>query len=86
MLEMVLKDILCWADHMTLDTETGLDLDGINTLYSTFQLKIDIKLRVAGSAHSIDYLFPGYWVWAKLIEYLALIGYSPLSAPSHTQI
>eukprot|EP01126_Amoeba_proteus_P043261 TRINITY_DN4740_c0_g1_i4.p1 TRINITY_DN4740_c0_g1~~TRINITY_DN4740_c0_g1_i4.p1 ORF type:complete len:461 (+),score=93.90 TRINITY_DN4740_c0_g1_i4:971-2353(+) len=62
MLEMVVKDIVCWAEHISLDINTGGDKEGI-------------KLRPVETSHGIDYLFPGYWVWAKLIENLAKIGY-----------
>lgn len=27
------------------------------------------------SLHGLDYLFPGYWVWGRLIRSLADVGY-----------
>ncbi|KAI8994358.1 Lecithin:cholesterol acyltransferase-domain-containing protein [Gaertneriomyces semiglobifer] len=52
----------CWTRHMKLDEETGLDPPGV-------------KLRAAQGLDAADYLFPGYWVWARIIANLASIGY-----------
>ncbi|KNC99428.1 uncharacterized protein SPPG_05669 [Spizellomyces punctatus DAOM BR117] len=52
----------CWVYHMMLDETTGLDPPGV-------------KLRAAQGLDAADYLFPGYWVWAKLISNLGALGY-----------
>ncbi|KAI8068496.1 Lecithin:cholesterol/phospholipid:diacylglycerol acyltransferase [Gongronella butleri] len=51
-----------WLEHMKLNPKTGLDPD-------------NIKIRAAEGLTSADYLFTGYWVWAKVIENLSAIGY-----------
>lgn len=56
----------CWIDHVSLNYSTGMDPDGI-------------KLRHAAGFQAADYLIAGFWVWAKLIEQLALLGYDPNS-------
>ena len=35
----------------------------------------DVKVRAAEGLEAVDYFFPGYHVWAKLIESLADLGY-----------
>ena len=62
MLKSLITDSQCWLRHMKLDNITGLDPPGI-------------KLRPAAGLEAADYLVGGYWVWAKLIENLADIGY-----------
>ena len=54
----------CWFEHMQLDMEDGMDPVGG-----------DIKLRAAEGLEAVDFFFPGYHVWAKLIESLADLGY-----------
>jgi phospholipid:diacylglycerol acyltransferase len=86
MMQKLLLDKQCWLDHVMLDKytilspllhryclfsdsakfmtprttcrETGLDPEGI-------------KLRAATGLEAADYLFPGYWVWGKLIQNFA---------------
>ncbi|OUM67458.1 hypothetical protein PIROE2DRAFT_40017 [Piromyces sp. E2] len=58
----ILLDRKCWLEHMMLDPETGLDPPGY-------------KLRASPGLTSADYLFPGYWVWGKVITNLGTIGY-----------
>ncbi|KAJ3077061.1 hypothetical protein HK102_005299, partial [Quaeritorhiza haematococci] len=58
----VLLDRECWMQHMRLDPLTGMDPPGV-------------KLRAAQGLDAADYLFPGYWVWARIISNLAAIGY-----------
>ncbi|KAE7998492.1 hypothetical protein FH972_003033 [Carpinus fangiana] len=53
---------LCWAEHMSLDNETGLDPSGI-------------RVRPVSGLVAADYFAPGYFVWAVLIANLARIGY-----------
>ncbi|KAK1550554.1 hypothetical protein Q3G72_020927 [Acer saccharum] len=56
------KRPLCWAEHMSLDNETGLDPPGI-------------RVRPVSGLVAADYFAPGYFVWAVLIANLARIGY-----------
>lgn len=62
MFRAVLMDKECWENNMKLDPVTGLDPP-------------DIKLRAAQGLDAADYLFPGYWVWGKMIQNFAAIGY-----------
>jgi len=62
MMDVLLRYPKCWVEHMKLKLENGLDPDGI-------------KLRPAVGLEAADYLFPGYWVWGKIIENLGIIGY-----------
>ncbi|CAG8650933.1 22413_t:CDS:10 [Dentiscutata erythropus] len=62
MFRAVLLDKECWESNMKLDAVTGLDPP-------------DIKLRAAQGLDAADYLFPGYWVWGKMIQNFAAIGY-----------
>lgn len=48
--------------HLSLDGWTGLDPPGI-------------KLRPASGLEASDYLVGGFWIWAKLIENFADVGY-----------
>ncbi|KAJ3289719.1 hypothetical protein HK104_007281 [Borealophlyctis nickersoniae] len=61
-LRALFLDHECWLAHMRLDPETGLDPPGA-------------RLRAAHGLDAADYLFPGYWVFAKLIQNLGAIGY-----------
>jgi len=65
-LEMFLLNPRCWLRHMMLDPKTGLDPESI-------------RIRAALGFEAADYVIGGYWVWAKLIENLAEIGYTPLN-------
>ncbi|KAI8808048.1 Lecithin:cholesterol acyltransferase-domain-containing protein [Cladochytrium replicatum] len=58
----LLLDKECWLAHIKLDPETGLDPPGI-------------RMRAAQGLDAADYLFPGYWVWAQIINNLAALGY-----------
>ncbi|GES89222.1 phospholipid:diacylglycerol acyltransferase [Rhizophagus clarus] len=62
MFRAVLLDKECWIETMKLDPDTGLDPS-------------DFKLRSAQGLDAADYLFPGYWVWGKMIQNFAAIGY-----------
>ncbi|KAI8377935.1 Lecithin:cholesterol acyltransferase-domain-containing protein [Radiomyces spectabilis] len=62
MFRSVLLEKELWTEHLKLDPWTGLDPP-------------DIKLRVAQGLDSADYFVTGYWIWAKIIENLAAIGY-----------
>ena len=50
-----------------LDKETGLDPPGI-------------KLRAAQGFDAADFFITGYWIWNKILENLATIGYDPTNA------
>ncbi|GMJ07314.1 PHOSPHOLIPID:DIACYLGLYCEROL ACYLTRANSFERASE 1, phospholipid:diacylglycerol acyltransferase [Hibiscus trionum] len=56
------KRPLCWAQHMSLDNESGLDPPGI-------------RVRPVSGLVAADYFAAGYFVWAVLIANLAQIGY-----------
>lgn len=61
MLEMVLKDIQCWAAHMTLDINSGLDPEGKKALFNIKPYKISSYERQARPTQSITYsLGTGY--------------------------
>jgi len=52
----------CWRQHLSLDPITGMDPDGI-------------RIRAAQGFEAADYFMTTYWVWNKLIENLAAVGY-----------
>ncbi|KAJ0075122.1 hypothetical protein Patl1_33625 [Pistacia atlantica] len=58
----VYKRPLCWAEHMSMDNETGLDPPGI-------------RVRAVTGLVAADYFAPGYFVWAVMIANLARLGY-----------
>ncbi|KAI8637676.1 Lecithin:cholesterol acyltransferase-domain-containing protein [Parasitella parasitica] len=62
MFRSVLLDKELWTEHLKLDPVTGLDPPGI-------------KIRAAQGLDAADYFVTGYWIWAKIIENLAYIGY-----------
>ncbi|KAG2495385.1 hypothetical protein HYH03_006653 [Edaphochlamys debaryana] len=64
MVQAFLTDAACWFRHMELDPVSGLDPEGI-------------KVRAAVGLEAVDYFIQGYWVWGKLVEALADVGYDP---------
>lgn len=52
-----------WKRHIMLDKKTGLDPEG------------GIKLRAAQGFDATDFFITGYWIWNKILENLATIGY-----------
>ena len=64
MLRTMLMDKACWLKHVMLDPETGLDPPGIT-------------LRAAQGFEAADFFVTGYWIWNKVLENLAVIGYGP---------
>ncbi|CAL9248233.1 unnamed protein product [Arabidopsis halleri] len=58
----ILRRPLCWLEHLSLDSETGLDPPGI-------------RVRAVPGLVAADYFAPCYFSWAVLIENLAKIGY-----------
>ena len=62
MTQSFMGDKQCWMEHMSLNATDGLDPEGI-------------ALRASEGLLGIDYFFPGYAVWAGLIEAAADLGY-----------
>jgi phospholipid:diacylglycerol acyltransferase len=60
-------DKASWKRHIMLDKTTGLDPPGI-------------KLRAAQGFDAADFFITGYWIWNKILENLATIGYDPTNA------
>ncbi|AIN96020.1 phospholipid:diacylglycerol acyltransferase, putative [Leishmania panamensis] len=66
MIYLILSDPQCWLDLFSMDKKTGMDRN-------------DTKVRPDSGFTSVDFFFPGYWVWAKVLINLADIGYDPQS-------
>ncbi len=64
MMRALVLDQKSWKRHIMLDKETGLDPP-------------DIKLRAAQGFDAADFFITGYWIWNKILENLATIGYDP---------
>lgn len=64
MLRTMILDKSCWLKHLMLDPETGLDPP-------------NIKLRAAQGFEAADFFIAGYWIWNKILQNLAVIGYGP---------
>lgn len=62
MLRVMLLDKACWLKHLTLDPITGLDPEGF-------------KMRPAQGMEAADFFVAGYWIWNKILENLAALGY-----------
>lgn len=56
-----------WKQHIMLDKKTGLDPPGI-------------KLRAAQGFDATDFFITGYWIWSKIYENLASLGYDPTNS------
>ncbi|KAF2198495.1 LACT-domain-containing protein [Delitschia confertaspora ATCC 74209] len=67
MMRALVLDKAGWKRHIMLDTETGLDPPGV-------------KLRAAQGFDAADFFITGYWIWNKILENLATIGYDPTNA------
>jgi phospholipid:diacylglycerol acyltransferase len=67
MMRALITDKAGWKRHIMLDTETGLDPPGV-------------KLRAAQGFDAADFFITGYWIWNKILENLATIGYDPTNA------
>ncbi|KAK7180911.1 hypothetical protein DPSP01_000618 [Paraphaeosphaeria sporulosa] len=67
MMRALVVDKPSWKKHIMLDTKTGLDPPGI-------------KLRAAQGFDATDFFITGYWIWNKILENLATIGYDPTNA------
>lgn len=62
MLRAMLLDKSCWLKNLMLDPETGLDPPFF-------------KMRAALGMEAADFFVAGYWIWGRLLENLAAIGY-----------
>lgn len=67
MMRALVLDKASWKRHIMLDKLTGLDPPGI-------------KLRAAQGFDAADFFISGYWIWGKILENLATLGYDPTNA------
>ncbi|BDD56820.1 hypothetical protein MAP00_002239 [Monascus purpureus] len=67
MMRALVLDKAGWREKIMLDKETGLDPPGA-------------KLRAAQGFDATDFFITGYWIWNKILENLAAIGYDPTNA------
>ena len=67
MMRALVLDQAQWKRHIMLDKKTGLDPPGV-------------KLRAAQGFDAADFFITGYWIWNKILENLATIGYDPTNA------
>nr|POE75784.1 phospholipid:diacylglycerol acyltransferase [Quercus suber] len=67
MMRALVLDKPSWKRHVMLDEKTGMDPPGI-------------KLRAAQGFDAADFFITGYWIWNKILENLATIGYDPTNA------
>lgn len=68
MMRALVLDKEGWKKHIMLDKYTGLDPPG------------GIKLRAAQGFDAADFFITGYWIWNKILENLATIGYDPTNS------
>jgi phospholipid:diacylglycerol acyltransferase len=68
MMRALVLDKEGWKKHIMLDKKTGLDPPG------------GIKLRAAQGFDAADFFITGYWIWNKILENLATIGYDPTNS------
>ncbi|XDG04830.1 hypothetical protein ABKA04_004445 [Annulohypoxylon sp. FPYF3050] len=64
MMRALVMDKEIWKKHIMLDKKTGLDPP-------------NIKLRAAQGFDATDFFITGYWIWSKILENLASLGYDP---------
>jgi phospholipid:diacylglycerol acyltransferase len=67
MMRALVLDKETWKAHIMLDKQTGLDPPGI-------------KLRAAQGFDATDFFITGYWIWNKILENLASLGYDPINS------
>ena len=67
MMRALIMDKASWKRHIMLDKITGLDPPGV-------------KLRAAQGFDAADFFITGYWIWSKILENLATIGYDPTNS------
>lgn len=74
----LILDKHCWLKNLMLDPDTGLDPMRKNVSSDgPFWKSSDeeAKLRAVSGIDAADYFVQGYWVWSRLIDNLAIIGY-----------
>jgi len=67
MMRALVLDKEVWKKHIMLDKRTGLDPPLV-------------KLRAAQGFDATDFFITGYWIWNKIFENLATIGYDPTNS------
>ena len=67
MMRALVLDKEVWKKHIMLDKRTGLDPPSV-------------KLRAAQGFDATDFFITGYWIWNKIFENLASIGYDPTNS------
>jgi phospholipid:diacylglycerol acyltransferase len=67
MMRALVSDKEEWKRHIMLDKYTGLDPEGV-------------KIRAAQGFDATDFFITGYWIWNKILENLATIGYDPTNS------
>ncbi|KAJ3509718.1 hypothetical protein NM208_g15635 [Fusarium decemcellulare] len=67
MMKALVMDKEVWKKHIMLDKRTGLDPPLV-------------KLRAAQGFDATDFFITGYWIWNKIFENLASIGYDPTNS------
>lgn len=67
MMRALVLDKEVWKKHIMLDKRTGLDPPLV-------------KLRAAQGFDATDFFITGYWIWNKIFENLASIGYDPTNS------
>lgn len=67
MMKALVLDKDVWKKHIMLDKKTGLDPPMA-------------KLRAAQGFDATDFFITGYWIWSKIFENLATIGYDPTNS------
>ncbi|KAI0015854.1 LACT-domain-containing protein [Xylariomycetidae sp. FL0641] len=67
MMKALVMDKEVWKRHIMLDKVTGLDPPGV-------------KLRAAQGFDATDFFITGYWIWSKIFENLASLGYDPTNS------
>jgi phospholipid:diacylglycerol acyltransferase len=67
MMRALVMDKENWKKHVMLDKQTGLDPP-------------HIRLRAAQGFDATDFFITGYWIWNKIFENLASIGYDPTNS------
>ncbi|KAI0597147.1 Lecithin:cholesterol acyltransferase [Biscogniauxia sp. FL1348] len=67
MMRALVMDKEVWKKHIMLDKRTGLDPPGV-------------KLRAAQGFDATDFFITGYWIWNKILENLASLGYDPTNS------
>ncbi|KAK6194255.1 hypothetical protein LQW54_011640 [Pestalotiopsis sp. IQ-011] len=67
MMKALVMDKEVWKNHIMLDKFTGLDPP-------------HAKLRAAQGFDATDFFITGYWIWNKIFENLASLGYDPTNS------